>query len=159
MEAARILRMAGVGFSLFLLLAIEPLSASDISRERCGIVPDSWAPSLAQVQDYIEASSKAETKVTQQLLTKTSQNMADLRDAELFIAYVQLMQALAPQERIKLFKEQERWLSERDKRAQAAVVSKGGTLEPLEYSGVYRSITERRLSELRQLLWKTTRDK
>jgi uncharacterized protein YecT (DUF1311 family) len=85
--------------------------------------------------------------------------MADLRDAELFIVYVQLMQALAPQERTKLFKEQERWLSERDERAQAAVVSKGGTLEPLEYSSAYRSITERRLSVLRQLLRKATRHK
>ncbi len=150
MRIPRVLCMAGLGFAIF--FAIHPLSASDLAQQRCGIVPNAWTPSLAEVQAYLEESSRAETTVTQQFLTQNSQNMADLRDAELFIVYVHLMQALAPPARTNLFKEQERWLRERSERARATVVSKGGTLEPFEYSNAYRSTTERRLSELRQLL-------
>lgn len=136
------------------LLALMPGSASARGlHARCEIVPDTWTPSLNQVKEYIETSEPRAT-TNQQILTKTSENLADVRDAELFIVYVQLMQALTPQERTNLFSEQKRWLSTREARSRAAVVSKGGTLEQLEYSSSYRSITERRLSELQQRLQK-----
>lgn len=71
--------------------------------------------------------------------------MADLRDAQFFITYVQMMQALDAEERRDLFCEQKRWLNAREKSVRTAVDCKGGSLEPHEFSEAFRKITEERL--------------
>jgi len=69
-------------------------------------------------------------------------------DAQLFITYVLLMERLDENDRRGLFNEQKIWLLQRAESARGAIVSKGGSLEALEYASAFRSITERRLAEL-----------
>jgi uncharacterized protein YecT (DUF1311 family) len=138
------------------LLGLAPAPVSTLARghprARCQLVPSTWAPSLDQVRSDVEAKVKAEKNPPQQLLTQMSQNLADLRDAQLLIAYLQLMQMLDAAGQETLFAEQTRWLDTRAAAAQASVTSKGGTLGPLEYSGAFGTITDERLAELRQRL-------
>ncbi len=120
------------------------------------LVPEFWVPSLEQVAETLDESSKGDTQASQQALNRVSQNLADVRDAQLFITYIHLMQALDARGQAQLFEEQKRWLGKRDELARAAVVSKGGTLAPLEYSGAFRKITEERLAELQKRLQQGT---
>jgi len=76
--------------------------------------------------------------------------MADVSDAQLFISYIQLMQRLDQQQRADLFKEQQAWLEARIQQASAAIISKGGSLAPLEYNDAFIEITEARLKDLQQ---------
>ena len=143
-----------VAVASFLLFAIPPVStaARHPTRNPCRLVPDTWSPSLDQIRDYVESKSNSETNPSQQVLTLASQNLADLRDAQLFITYVQLMQTLDVKGQSELFEEQKRWLDKRAAAARASVTSKGGTLEPLEYSGAFGKITEERLADLHKRL-------
>ncbi len=140
----------GIWLCVLTIIVLFPLSSPgrDLSNERRELVPGEWNPSLESVQTYIEEEFAAKTRKDQRFLNRTSQSMADLGDAHLFITYVLLMQTLDAKERTELFNEQKRWLNEREKLAQAAVKSKGGSLEPLEYSSAFRRITEQRLTEL-----------
>ena len=134
--------------SLFLLVHAQEIGA----RGRCELVPETWAPALEQVSGYLEDSAKVEIKAPQQTLNQNSQNLADIRDAQLFILYIELMQRLDARGQAELFKEQKRWLGKRVEYAQSAVVSKGGSLAPLEYNGAYKKYTEDRLLQLQKRL-------
>jgi len=123
------------------------------------IVPESWKPSLDEVAQAIEESSKEDNQASQQALNRASQNLADIRDAQLFIAYIQLMKTLDERGQTNLFDEQKRWLNQRGEKAQASVVSKGGSLASLEYSDTFRQITEKRLAELKARLQKRAKSK
>lgn len=140
-------------FSCFLLVLLpQEASARIHPRGYCELVPETWTPSLEQVKDYLEEASKAQPEAPQQVLNQMSQNLADVSDTRLFIAYIQLMQKLDIQGQAKLFEEQKRWLDKRAENAQAAVISTGGSLAPLEYSGAFKKITEERLAELQKRL-------
>lgn len=141
-------------FSLIVVFLFLPMASAgqNVAKECSALVPNGWNPSLEQAQTFIEDTLAAKTRKDQRFLTQASQGMADLRDARLFIAYVQLMQVLDAGERRELFNEQEIWISSRERTARAAVDSKGGTLEPLEYSEAFREITEERLAELERRL-------
>jgi len=141
-----------IGLLVFFLLSPISSAGQDAARECRTIVPKGWTPTLEQAQIFIEDESAAKERKNQRFLTQTSQGMADLRDAQLFITYVRLMQALDDEERHDLFDDQERWLSAREKSARAAVDSKGGSLEPLEFSEAFRKITEERLAVLEKRL-------
>ncbi len=147
-SAARVC-LGGLIFALVLSLSSPGLVRTE---ERGELVPGAWAPSLEQAQTYLEDEAEAKERKSQQFLNRTSQSMADLRDAQLFITYVLLMQTLNEKEGTDLFNEQKQWLDKREELASAAVVSKGGTLEPLEYSGAFRKITEERLAEFEKRL-------
>lgn len=136
----------------FLVFLPQEASARLHPRGYCELVPDTWTPSLDQVKDYLDESAKAQPEAPQQVLNQMSQNLADIRDTQLFIVYIQLMQKLDIQGQAKLFEEQKRWLSKRDKYAQAAVISTGGSLAPLEYSGAFKKITDERFAELQKRL-------
>ncbi|AEJ00887.1 protein of unknown function DUF1311 [Nitrosomonas sp. Is79A3] len=144
-----------------LFLCLTTLQASEFGQfsDCFQIIPESWTPSLDQVAQAIEESSKEDRQASQQVLNRTSQNLADIRDAQLFIAYVQLMQSLNTQGKTELFDEQKRWLNQRDEKARASVVSKGGTLASLEYSDAFRQFTEERLAELKARLLERTQTK
>jgi uncharacterized protein YecT (DUF1311 family) len=111
-----------------------------------------WTPSLEQAQAYVEHASEAEKNQSQTVLNRESQNMADLADAQLFITYVLLMERLNENDRRQLFNEQKMWLMKRAESARASIISKGGSLEALEYASAFRSITETRLAELESRL-------
>ena len=142
-----------IAFSCFLLVLLpQEASARTHPRGYCELVPNTWTPSLEQVKDYLDEASKAQPEAPQQALNQMSQNLADISDTRLFIAYIQLMQKLDIQGQAKLFEEQKRWLSKRADDARAGVISTGGSLAPLEYSGAFKKITEVRLAELQKRL-------
>ena len=143
-----------ISLCALVILLITPLSSHgrDLVEGGCSLVPNEWRPSLEQAQVYIEKEFEAKTRKNQLYLNRTSQSMADLLDAQLFISYVLLMQTLDAKERSNLFDEQRHWLIKRERFARRAVVSKGGSLEPLEYSGAFRKITEERLAEIKKRL-------
>ncbi len=116
------------------------------------VVPNGWQPSLEQVQEDLQQAFDKNPNKSQQTLNRAAQDMADLLDARMFIAYVRLMDTLEGAARSDLYKEQNEWLSKRMEIAQGAVRSKGGSLQPLEYSGEYRRITEERFAELQNRL-------
>lgn len=140
----------------FLLTVLPPMSvlAQKASPHYLQIVPPSWMPSLDQVAEFFEEIVDSDAQASQQALNRIGQNLADLRDAQLFIVYMKLMQHLDADLRMSLFKEQEHWLNQRKEKAQASVVSQGGTLASLEYSDTFRKITEERLKELQARLLK-----
>jgi uncharacterized protein YecT (DUF1311 family) len=142
-----------------LLLGFTPASARSLPPGCSQIVPESWRPVLDQVAEAVEESSIEDTQTSQQALNRTSQNLADIRDAQLFITYVQLMKTFDEQGQTDLFEEQKHWLNQRVEKAQASVVSKGGTLASLEYSDAFRQITEERLAELKARLQKRAKSK
>ncbi len=144
-----------------LFLCLTTLQASELGQfsDCFQIIPESWNPALDQVAQAIEESSKGDRKASQQVLNRMSQNLADIRDAQLFIVYIRLFQVLDNQEQTNLFDEQRRWLNQRGEKARASVVSKGGTLASLEYSDVFRQFTEERLAELKARLQERTQTK
>ncbi len=97
---------------------------------------------LAQLKD---AETQAE-------MNSLSRQVADMTDAQLFIAYVRLYERLGVSERKKLQEEQSRWLKQRTKAAREGVESKGGSLAALEANNAEVTLTEKRLAELRSRL-------
>lgn len=112
------------------------------------LAPADWRPSLDQVQEDVEEAIAARPNQSQQALNKASRNLADLVDARLFITYTLLLQRLDEKSSQALIIEQKAWLTQRETAARAAVVSKGGSLEPLEYASAFGDITKKRLKEL-----------
>ena len=53
-------------------------------------------------------------------MNRLSRQVADMTDAQLFIAYVRLYERLAPKERAKLVAEQTAWLKRRPRRRKRA---------------------------------------
>ena len=122
------------------------------SKARCDFAPGDWQPSLDQVADTLNEQENNQSPLSQQAMNLNSQNLADIKDAQLFITYVQLAQTLDIKGRIKLCSEQRHWLDKRAKSAEASVESKDGSLGPLEYSSAFRKLTEERLAELQKRL-------
>lgn len=81
-----------------------------------------------------------------------SRQIADMTDAQLFIAYVRLYEQLSAKEQQKLREEQARWLKQRAKVARDSVQSQGGSLAPLEANNAEVTLSEKRLVELRARL-------
>lgn len=113
-------------------------------------IPENWNPSLEQVREQVDNLANQTVPANQQQLSQSSQNTADVADAQLFIIYIQLMQRLGQQQRSDLFKEQQAWLETRIQQASAAIISKEGSLAPLEYNDAFIEITEARLKDLQQ---------
>ena len=124
----------------------------DSGESSSQLVPSEWKPSLEQMQTSIQDELETKAQKSQQYLNRTSQNLSDLADARLFITYTLLMQNLDGKEQRNLFDEQKNWLAKRNELAQSAVVSKGGSLAPLEYASAFRQATEKRLAELEERL-------
>jgi uncharacterized protein YecT (DUF1311 family) len=142
-----------IGILLLVSCASQPEAEQGRSASAPSIVaPSEWKPSLEQVQEDIEERIAAQPNQSQQALNKASQDLADLVDARLFITYVLLLQQLDEKGRKALFTEQKAWLAQREASARAAVVSKGGSLAPLEYATAFRNLTKKRLAELENRL-------
>ena len=125
-----------------LLAATPPLGA----QTKQDIVPEDWLPALApSIKSSLADLSKAESQAAMNTL---SREVAEMTDAQLFIAYVRLYQRLSTKERAALFTEQTKWLQKRAKAAKDAQ-AKGGSLAPLEANNAEVTLTEKRLDELR----------
>jgi uncharacterized protein YecT (DUF1311 family) len=114
------------------------------------IIPADWLPALApSIKTALGDLKDANSQMEMNLL---SRQIADMTDAQLFIAYVRLYERLPQKERDALLVEQTKWLQARVKAAQAGVESEGGSLAPLEANNAELTFTEKRLSELRARL-------
>ena len=129
------------------LVAVDALHAQS---KPAPIIPEGWLPALAP---SIEAAlEQLKETNAQQHMNLLSRQIADMTDAQLFIAYVRLYEKLPPKERAALVTEQEKWLKARPKAAAAGVESNGGSLAPLEANNAEVTYTEKRLAELRARL-------
>lgn len=137
----------GIATGLLLLISCGPQPEAQTEQTQPQLVPMNWTPALEQVQDSLE-EDLARPNQSQQALNRASQNLADVLDARLFIAYVRLQEKLGTPGRNALFMEQQAWLRERAVSARAAVVSKGGSLANLEYASAFADITKKRLAAL-----------
>lgn len=122
------------------------VATSDSKAER--IVPLDWMPSL----DTIEEAFPLDGKRPQQELNRNSQQLAEIKDAQLFILYVRLANELRPSSRDAFRKEQEKWLRDRQNAVEAAVESPAGSLAALERSSTFRKLTEQRIQRLAERL-------
>ncbi len=85
-------------------------------------------------------------------MNAASRQVADMTDAQLFVAYVRLYEKLGTKERAVLVAEQTKWLKAREKAARDGVESEGGSLAPLEANNAEVTSTEKRLAALRARL-------
>ena len=138
---------AVVGLCTLLMLCTQPAHSAGSPTPRCEIIPLTWAPSLDRIREVVQTPA-GEIDTSQRAITQRSEDLSDVLDAQLFLVYVQLFQSLDHRGRSDLFQQQKRWLDQRDQRARNAVVSKGGTLAPVEYSGAFRKLTEDRIADL-----------
>lgn len=147
-------RAANLTMRKSLLLAValsfffgtEPLGAQAKSK----IIPDDWLPALSPsinsaLNQLRDANSQAE-------MNSLSRQVAEMTDAQLFIAYTRLYERLPAKERAALVTEQTKWLKARSKAAHAGIESVGGSLAPLEANNAEVTFTEKRLVELRARL-------
>ena len=126
------------------LFAAEPKTAST------KIIPEDWVPALApSIKSALEQLKGANSQAE---MNSLSREVADMTDAQLFVAYIRLYEKLPAKERTKLVAEQTGWLKKRPKAAEAGVQSKGGSLAPLEANNAELTYTEHRLVELRARL-------
>lgn len=135
-----------LGIVLCFCAAAHCVSAQTKSK----IIPVDWLPALSpsiktSLDNLREATSQAE-------MNRLSREVADITDAQLFIAYVRLYERLSPKEREKLLEEQSAWLKKRPGAAKKGVESEGGSLAPLEANNAELTYTEKRLAELRARL-------
>jgi len=129
-----------------ILVLIQPCAAQTKSK----IIPDDWLPALApSIQSALDQLKNANSQMEMNLL---SRQIADMTDAQLFVAYVRLYEKLPAKDRAALVAEQEKWLKARPKAAAAGVESEGGSLAPLEANNAEVTFTEKRLKELRARL-------
>ena len=85
-------------------------------------------------------------------MLETAWCMADVADAELFVIYISLYEKLPAKERDALFKEQEKWLRDREKTAVGADDGKSGQIGHLQSAAEHRDTTEARIAELKARL-------
>ncbi|HMJ07279.1 MAG TPA: lysozyme inhibitor LprI family protein [Chthoniobacterales bacterium] len=127
-------------------LGTLPLSA----QTRTTIVPVDWLPALApSIRSALEQLKEADSQAE---MNRLSREVAEMTDAQLFIAYVRLYQKLGAKKRATLLSEQNKWLKAREKAARDGVESEGGSLAPLEANNAEVTLSEKRLAELRARL-------
>ena len=126
------------------------IAGSASAQTKSKIIPPDWVPALApSIKSALGDLKDANSQMEMNLL---SRQVADMTDAQLFIAYVRLYERLPQKEREALVAEQTKWLKARVKAAQDGVESEGGSLAPLEANNAELTFTERRLAELRARL-------
>ena len=137
-------------FAVAVSTAVLTLVASASGQTKSKILPAEWVPALApSIKSALGNLKEANSQMEMNLL---SRQVADMTDAQLFIAYVRLYERLPQKERDALVAEQTKWLKARVKAAQDGVESDGGSLAPLEANNAELTFTEKRLAELRARL-------
>ena len=137
-------------FAVVVSSAVLTFAASASGQTKSKIIPADWLPALAPsiksaLGNLREANSQTE-------MNALSRQIADMTDAQLFIAYVRLYERLPQKGRDALVAEQTKWLKARAKAAQDGVESDGGSLAPFEANNAELTFTEKRLAELRARL-------
>lgn len=134
--------------TLLLFALAQPLCAQ--TKTNTKIIPEDWLPALSpSIRSALEHLKEANSQTEMNLL---SREVADMTDAQLFIAYVRLYEKLGAKQRAELVAEQTKWLKARTKAAKDGIESEGGSLAPLEANNAEVTFTEKRLAELRARL-------
>ena len=126
------------------------LASSASAQTKSKIIPADWVPALAP--SIKSALGDLKEAISQTQMNLLSRQVADMTDAQLFIAYVRLYERLPQKGRDALVAEQTKWLKARAKAAEDGVESEGGSLAPLEANNAELTFTEKRLAELRSRL-------
>ena len=125
-------------------------ASAQTTKSNPKIVPSEWLPALApSIKSALNDLKDANSQSQMNLL---SRQVADMTDAQLFIAYVRLYERLPQKERDALYAEQAKWLKSRTQAAKNGVESTGGSLASLEANSAELTVTEKRLAELRARL-------
>lgn len=125
-------------------------AASALGQTKTTIIPADWLPALSpSIKSALENLKEANS---QNEMNRLSREVADMTDAQLFIAYVRLYERLGTKERAALLAEQTKWLKARPRAAADGVESEGGSLAPLEANNAEVTYTEKRLADLRARL-------
>ena len=141
------MRILPAALAAFTLLGAPAMFAAEPSGK---IIPGDWLPALApSISSALEQLKEANT---QQEMNALSRQVAEMTDAQVFIAYVRLYERLSTKERQALLAEQTKWLKAREKAAKDGVESVGGSLAPLEANNAAVTFSEKRLTELRARL-------
>jgi len=139
-------------FFLSLCLVISLLATSVIpSHAQSPILPKGWLK--IDDLDALEAPLQKQLDTGIAMLA-TAWNMAAVKDAQVFIAYVSLMDKLPESERAALRKEQAAWLKKREKAAAKADDGEGGQIGHLESATEHQEWSARRIVELKKRLAK-----
>ena len=95
-------------------------------------LPKGWRADLDSVAELI--GSELEQSTAQQEMNRLSGRLAEVREAELVIVYLQLYAASSPVERAKLKTEQTLWLKKRGRTVEETTPNDSvrGTIAPLE---------------------------
>ncbi|MBN8460353.1 MAG: DUF1311 domain-containing protein [Verrucomicrobia bacterium] len=112
--------------------------------------PGNWNPSLDATIARLEAELKDATG--QQPMNYLSAEIAELKDAKLFVIYVRLMDHLGHKGRRELCNEQGEWLNARAKHSEESVDSVGGSAALLEYNTAEAEFTDKRIKILTKRL-------
>ena len=144
------LHLLAIGACLAVLVGSASAQSKKKPEGSANIIPADWLPPLAPsiksaLGDLREANSQME-------MNALSRQIADMTDAQLFIAYVRLYERLPQKGRDALVAEQTKWLKARKQAAQDGVESDGGSLAPFEANNAELTFTEKRLAELRARL-------
>lgn len=135
---------------LFAIVLLGTFISTPSSVAQTNITPPDWLPALSpSIRTALEQLKEADTQAE---MNSLSRQVAEMTDAQLFIAYVRLYEKLGTKERAALVAEQTKWLKARTKAASDAVESEGGSLAPLEANSAEVTFTEQRLAELRARL-------
>ena len=128
--------------TIALLLAIRLAVAGDP-------LPKGWSPSLDAAREWLEGDLD---NAPQQGMNRITGALGELADAELAIVFLRLYANLPVAEQKKLQAEQRRWLKLRNKAAEDAVESHGGSLAPTEANLGFTAFTRKRIAELQKRL-------
>jgi uncharacterized protein YecT (DUF1311 family) len=142
------MRYIGLTLTCLVLMAPARLWADDPK-----IIPAKWQPELSQAIDWSTANLKE--AMAQMQMNSLSRQIADMKDAQLFVLYVRLYERLGAKEREQLLAGQTKWLKARIKAARDAVESEGGSLAAFESNNAESEFTDRRIKELNARLANT----
>jgi uncharacterized protein YecT (DUF1311 family) len=113
-------------------------------------LPKDWKPNLDLVARSIEKDLEQST--AQQEMNLLSGLLAQVKDAELAVAYLRLYSSLGDKKRKQLKAEQSKWLKKRDQAVEELGPhgSSRGSMAPMEDNHLFIDLTEKRIKELRR---------
>ncbi|MEP6667928.1 MAG: lysozyme inhibitor LprI family protein [Chthoniobacter sp.] len=117
------------------------------SHAQSPLIPKGWIK--ADALDALEAPLQKQLDTGIAML-ETAWDMATVKDAQLFIVYVTLLEKLPEPDRAALRKEQEAWLNKREKAAAKADDGEGGQIGHLQSATEHQEWSEKRIAELKK---------
>jgi uncharacterized protein YecT (DUF1311 family) len=141
------------GIRISVLLAAAFGIASPLLAGNEAILPPGWDPSVADTVDYLQ--TELEQEQAQQGINRLTGQISSLLDAELFIAYVRLLDHLEQRAQTTLKREQAEWLKQRTKVTNlAGQKEEGGSASSMESNDAFADFTRKRIQLLNDRLKK-----